>query len=144
MLVIFGADHGGVVLKKALVEHASALGFKVYDAGTHSEDSVDYPDYAHTVTDLLEKHDAAFGVLICKTGIGMSISANKQANIRAALCYNEAVTRLSRQHNNANVMCLGAEYVSVTDAKKRLKIFLKTGFSGGRHMRRVRKFEKKR
>jgi len=141
MKVIFGADHGGVALKKVLVEHAASLGYEVHDVGTHGTDSVDYPDYAHKVADLLGKDDHSYGVLICKTGIGMSISANKQRGIRAALCYNAKVTRLSREHNNANVMCLGADYISATDAKKRLEIFLRTDFTGGRHLRRVRKFE---
>ncbi len=135
-----GSDHGGFGLKEKLVKSLSEAGFSVTDKGTHSAESVDYPDYAKAVCcDVLDSA-ADFGVLICTSGIGMSIAANKIRGIRAALCMNEDAAKFSRLHNNANVVCLGAKYLDEKLAERIVEIFASTDFEGGRHDRRVKKF----
>lgn len=116
-----------------------AAGFEVTDFGTDSPDSVDYPDFAHPVASSVEQGKADRGVLICGSGQGVAITANKHQGIRAALCWEEELAALSRQHNNANVICLPARFVSLELAKKMVDIFLATEFEGGRHERRVGK-----
>jgi len=139
MKVAFGADHGGITLKAALLEYAKSQGHQVIDCGAFTEQADDYPDYAALVADEVIQQRADAGVLICRSGIGMSIAANKIPGIRAALAYSEAVARVSRQHNHANVICFGADYVDVEQAKRSLTTWLETGWEGGRHQRRVNK-----
>ena len=141
MIISAGADHGGFELKDKLVAMLRKEGYEVIDNGTHSPDSVDYPDFAKSVArDILEKR-ADFGLLVCGSGIGISIAANRFKGIRAALVTNEDYARLSRQHNNANIIALGGRFTSYEDAEKWLKIFLSTPFEGGRHERRIEKID---
>ena len=142
MRIIFGADHSGVTLKKALLALAKRLGHSVTDVGTDSTLSVDYADFARTVGLAIQQGTADRGVLICRTGIGMSIAANKIDGVRAAVAYHPEVVMLSRQHNDANVLCFGADFVSLPRARRYLKIWLATEFSGEeRHRRRVQKIQ---
>ena len=141
MIISAGADHGGFELKDKLVALLRKEGYEVIDNGTNSPDSVDYPDFAQAVAhDILEKR-ADFGLLVCGSGIGISIAANRFKGIRAALVTNPDYARLSRQHNNANIIALGGRFTSYEDAEKWLKIFLSTPFEGGRHERRIEKID---
>lgn len=141
MIISAGADHGGFELKDKLVAMLRKEGYEVIDNGTNSPDSVDYPDFAQAVAhDILEKR-ADFGLLVCGSGIGISIAANRFKGIRAALVTNPDYARLSRQHNNANIIAFGGRFTSYEDAEKWLKIFLSTPFEGGRHERRIEKID---
>ena len=111
----------------------------IKDVGTKNDESVDYPDYAHKLSKILKKNKKAIGVLICGSGQGMIMTANKHKNIRAALCYNAESTKLSRLHNDANIITLGSRLISKKNALKYIKIFLKTKFEGGRHIKRIKK-----
>lgn len=135
-----GCDHGGFDLKEYLVGALKAEGFEVEDKGCFGRESVDYPDYAKAVCDDVKSGASAFGVLVCTSGIGMSIAANKIMGIRAALCLNADSGKFSRLHNDANVCCLGAKYLQPKEALEIVKIFASTQFEGGRHQRRVQKF----
>jgi RpiB/LacA/LacB family sugar-phosphate isomerase len=136
-----GADHAGFRLKETLKQHLMSQGVTVTDLGTHSPESTDYPDYARAVASHVLAQKSDFGLLVCSTGVGMSIAANKVAGIRAALVFNEEMAALSRQHNNANILCLGAKTTPPEEAKKILGVFLASQFEGGRHERRVNKME---
>lgn len=136
--VHIGCDHAAVDLKNLLAKTMADQGITVVDHGTMTSESCDYPDIAHDLCAAVENEDSS-GVLICGTGIGMSMAANRHPGIRAALCTTELHARLSRQHNNANVLCLGARMTGVELAKAILEAFLTTAFDGGRHLRRVRK-----
>jgi len=138
-VIAFGCDHAGLPLKKILMEAAQAFDHYVIDLGTHSTDSVDYPDFAHKVADALKTEQAALGVLICGTGIGMSMAANRHPDIRAAVCHTELEARLAREHNNANILCIGSRIVGADQAKSCLAAFLSAHFVGGRHSQRVAK-----
>ncbi|NDF11506.1 MAG: ribose 5-phosphate isomerase B [Proteobacteria bacterium] len=137
--VAIASDHAGVELKEALKGELKLLGLTPLDLGTTGPTSVDYPDFANALAEALKNGKAARGVLICGSGIGISIAANRHKHIRAALCHNEEVAVLSRQHNDANVLALGARVVSDAQAKKILRAFFTTDFEGGRHARRVEK-----
>ncbi|RKY56418.1 MAG: ribose 5-phosphate isomerase B [Candidatus Neomarinimicrobiota bacterium] len=141
MKIIFGADHGGFKLKTALVKYAIDIGYKVVDIGTFSSKSVDYPDFAKKVAEEIADDSNNAGVLVCRTGIGMSISANKITGARAALCYSEKIAELSRSHNDANILCLGADFIDLEKAKRIFKKWIDTHFEGGRHKKRVEKIE---
>jgi len=138
--IYMGSDHAGLVLKDLLVKALADEGWTVEDMGTHSKDSRDYPDFAHAVcTRVLET--GSFGILICGTGIGMSITANRHRGIRAALCTHEFHARATREHNDANILCLGERVTAPGLAVELAKMFLATEFAGGRHQRRVEKIE---
>jgi ribose 5-phosphate isomerase B len=137
--VVIAADHGGFDLKNALVPELRALGHEVVDLGTMTGDAVDYPDFAAKVTDAIRARRASRGVLICGSGIGMSIAANRHREIRAALVHDGLTARLARQHNDANVLVLGGRLLGPELAKDCLKIFFGTAFEGGRHVRRLAK-----
>lgn len=137
--VALGADHAGFELKELLKTYLADLGWTIADKGTYSLDSVDYPDFAHPVAAAVAAGEAAFGLLVCGSGEGVCITANKYQAIRAALCWNMEVASLSRQHNNANVLCLPARFVSAAEAKEMLEAFVNTAFEGGRHENRVNK-----
>lgn len=137
--VAIGADHGGLALKAELAGHLAELGCAVCDVGTHEEQSVDYPDFAYKVAAALRQGRADIGLVICGTGIGMSIAMNRFSWIRAGLCHDVTTARLAREHNDANVMALGARLVAPELAKECLTVFLQTDFGEGRHARRVRK-----
>ena len=138
-IIAIAADHAGLPLKAALAEMLERRGLRVLDLGTKDEASVDYPDFAESLARRLESGEAQRGVLICGSGIGMSIAANRHRAVRAALCRDVESARLARQHNDANVLCLGARLTPVEDAKACLEAFLETPFEGGRHARRVAK-----
>ena len=137
--VAIGADHGGFELKEQLKAHLRDWGYKVLDLGTDSTAAVDYPDFAEAVANAVVRGDASLGVVIDSTGIGSSIAANKVAGARAALCYDRATARNSREHNDANVLSMGARLISPEAAREMLAIWLATPFAGGRHQRRVDK-----
>ncbi|WP_038031215.1 ribose 5-phosphate isomerase B [Thermonema rossianum] len=137
--VFIGSDHAGFEYKEAIKKMLTEAGYRIEDVGTHSSESVDYPDYAHPVAQAVEEGKAHWGILICGSGNGVCMTANKHAKVRAALCWNEEIARLARQHNDANVICLPARFVSLEEAKAMVKTFLTTGFEGGRHERRVNK-----
>lgn len=136
-----GCDHAGYDLKEALKQTLSAAGWQLEDKGTFSKDSVDYPDFAHPVAEMVASGAASAGILICGSAIGVSITANRHKGVRAAVCWNEEVAALCRQHNNANVLCLPARFISNQQAEQFVNIFLSTQFEGGRHERRVEKME---
>lgn len=137
--VALGADHAGVVLKAALAARLSEQGAVVLDVGTHDAASVDYPDYGRAVAEMVARGDAACGIVICGSGIGISIAANRVAGARAALCHDAATAALARQHNDANILALGARVVSEPQAQEIVTAFLATPFEGGRHAQRVAK-----
>ncbi len=138
--VIFGSDHAGFTLKEQLKDFAASLGFEPVDVGTNSRESCDYPQFAFRLCDLvLEKR--CLGILVCGTGIGMSMAANRRSGIRAALCSNEYMARLTRMHNDANVLCLGERWAGPGLALSIAETFLKTEFEGGRHQRRIDLFD---
>tara|TARA_B100001248_G_scaffold241598_1_gene208366 strand:- start:40446 stop:40877 length:432 start_codon:yes stop_codon:yes gene_type:complete len=141
MKVSIGADHGGISLRESIIEVLEEAGHEVVDHGTKSKESVDYPDYAQAVGKDVASGDCDFGVLVCTSGIGMSISANKIPGVRAALIYNEDAAEYARRHNNANVICVGEKYVTPYIGARCMKMFLETPFEGGRHERRVGKIE---
>jgi ribose 5-phosphate isomerase B len=137
--VALGSDHAGVALKAALRAALEEAGHPTFDMGTNGPDSVDYPDFADAVANSLLDGTARFGVLVCGTGIGISIAANRHAGIRCALVHDATTARLSREHNDANVLALGARVIGPEVALDALRAFLNTPFGGGRHERRVRK-----
>jgi ribose 5-phosphate isomerase B len=138
-VVAIASDHAGVELKAALKRELEALGFKPLDLGTNSSDSVDYPDYGHALAQAVSDKKAKAGVAICGTGIGISIAVNRHAGVRAALAHDETTAKLAREHNDANVLALGARVVSADLAKTMLRTFFATPFGGGRHGARVTK-----
>lgn len=137
--IAIAADHGGVELKSLLIKDLQAAGHVVVDLGTHTADSVDYPDFADALAAALKDGRASRGVLICGSGIGISIAANRHRHIRAALVHGETEARLCRQHNDANVIVFGGRTLGPEIARGCLSIFLSTAFEGGRHARRVAK-----
>ena len=139
--VNFGSDHAGLGLRAEAIRVAREKGLEVEDAGPFSSDSVDYPDYARTVAEAVASGKARFGVLVCGTGIGMSISANKVKGVRAAHCTTEYEARMARAHNDANVLCLGERVLGAGQAGAVVGAFLAQPFEGGRHQRRVDKIK---
>jgi len=139
--VAVGADHAGVDLKDELAALLRERGFDVEDRGTSGHGSVDYPDFAHAVCADVTSGHSELGLLVCGTGLGMSMAANRHLGIRAALCAEPFSARMSRMHNDANVLCMGARVVGAGLAEEILSVFLATAFEGGRHARRVAKIE---
>lgn len=139
MKIAIGGDHAGFTYKQVITEMLAALGHEVVDFGPSSEASVDYPDHAHPLALSVEKGETDLGILICGSGNGVAITANKHQGIRAALCWNEELGSLARLHNNANVLCLPARFVDIELAKKIVSAFLTAQFEGGRHQNRVNK-----
>jgi ribose 5-phosphate isomerase B len=137
--VAIGSDHAGFEYKEQLLSFLEGKGISFHDFGTHSIDSVDYPDFAHPVASAVENGEASFGILLCGSANGVAITANKHAGIRAAICWGEELAQLSRQHNNANIICIPARFVREGDAEKMVIQFMDTPFEGGRHTRRVEK-----
>lgn len=142
MKISLGSDHGGFTLKEEIIGHLKKLDIEVIDHGCYSLDSVDYPDIAIKVCSDVQEKNVDFGILVCTTGIGMSIAANKCRGIRAALVSNSDASYYTRCHNDANVLCLANKYTSVNEAFEIVDIFLNTRFEGGRHLRRVEKITK--
>ena len=137
--MLLASDHAGFKLKEEIKKYLIKKRNKVLDLGTKNTSSVDYPHYAHLLSKKMNKDRNQFGILVCGSGTGMSMAANKHKNIRAALCYNNKSTKLSRSHNNANVMTIGSRLIKKNVALKCVNTFLKTHFDGGRHLRRIRK-----
>ena len=137
--IVIASDHAGYSLKEYIKNFLIKKKISIKDVGTKNDESVDYPDYAHKLSKILKKNKKAIGVLICGSGQGMIMTANKHKNIRAALCYNAESTKLSRLHNDANIITLGSRLISKKNALKYIKIFLKTKFEGGRHIKRIKK-----
>jgi ribose 5-phosphate isomerase B len=134
-----GADHAGLELKRLLVAELQKRGLSVVDFGTHSSESCDYPDFAHALGSALARGEIGRGLLVCGTGVGMSIAANRNPAVRAVVCSEPLSARMARSHNDANVLCLGARVIGEGTALDVLDAFLGAGFEGGRHARRVAK-----
>jgi ribose 5-phosphate isomerase B len=139
MKIAIGSDHAGFDYKNGVKDHLEKAGLQLVDHGTFSDASCDYPDYAHAVASAVEKGEADFGILICGSANGVCMTANKHAGIRAALCWEKEIAVLARSHNNANVICLPARFVSMEAALEMADVFISTAFEGGRHQNRVNK-----
>ncbi len=137
--VCIASDHAGFDLKEDIKNHLIKKNMSIFDLGPYTNKSVDYPDYAKKLANRVKLQKSDVGILVCGSGTGMAISANKIKKIRAAVCYNFKSTRLSRQHNNANIITLGSRLIKKKLSLKLVEIFLKTKFEGGRHLRRIRK-----
>ncbi|MCF6171359.1 MAG: ribose 5-phosphate isomerase B [Bacteroidales bacterium] len=133
------SDHGGFAMKEFLKRKLENQAYKIIDFGTHSEESVDYPDFIHPLANEINKGKIKTGIIMCGSGNGAQITANKYPNVRAALCWNKEQTVLSRQHNNANILALPGRYIPFETAWEMVQLFLSTGFEGGRHLRRIEK-----
>lgn len=137
--IAIGADHAGFDYKRDLINWLKEKGYQVSDKGTYDTSSVDYPDYAHPVAEMVEKGEAAFGILLCGSANGVCMTANKHQGIRAGLSFQTDVAKLIRQHNDANVICIPARFVAFEQARQMVEIFINTEFEGGRHQNRVKK-----
>lgn len=141
-ILALGSDHAGYLLKKFLIENLVNNGYQVKDYGTFSEESVDYPDFAHLVAHSVNEGIYDRGILICGTGNGVNITANKYPKVRSALCWNEEIAKFARLHNDANILALPARFIDFNVALNVMNIFLTTDFEGGRHQRRIEKIAK--
>ncbi|ABG60864.1 ribose 5-phosphate isomerase B [Cytophaga hutchinsonii] len=137
--IALGGDHAGYTYKKEIIAYLETQGHKTIDCGPFSEASVDYPDFSHPVAEAVETGKATFGILICGSGNGVCMTANKHQHIRAGLCWTPEIAMLTRQHNNANVLCLPARFIPIEEAIACVKMFVETAFEGGRHEGRVNK-----
>ena len=137
--IALGADHAGVAYKQEVIDWLEKKGYQVKDFGTYTTDSVDYPDFAHPTATSVETGEAAFGILFCGSANGVAITANKHAGIRAGLCWLPEVAQLTRLHNDANMICVPARFVSIESAIEMIDLFMTTAFEGGRHQGRVDK-----
>ncbi len=137
--IAIASDHAGYDLKTILAQELAEMGYEVLDLGTDGPQSVDYPDFGSALAEVVRTGEAERGVLICGTGIGISMAANRHPGVRAAVCWDETSARLTREHNDANVLALGARLLGVEVAKDCVRTFLSTDFAGGRHVRRVAK-----
>lgn len=138
-IIAIASDHAGYKLKDAIIKHFEKKGYDFKDFGTHSEESVDYPDFAHELAQSIDRKEYERGIAICGSGNGISMAANKHQRVRAAICWNAEIAKLARSHNDANVCSLPARYVSQEKAQEIVDTFLNTDFEGGRHQRRVEK-----
>ena len=137
--IAIGSDHAGFEQKLEVIRWLNKNGFQLMDVGVYENKSVDYPDYAHPVANAVEEGEAAFGILLCGSANGVCMTANKHQNIRAAICWQEEIAKLARLHNDANILCLPARFISTEEAINILTIFMSTDFEGGRHQNRVDK-----
>ena len=138
-VIPIGSDHGGVKLKDFIISKLSAEGYQFVDFGTFSEESVDYPDFVHPVAKLINDGQNEFGIILCGSGQGAAMTANKYPNNRAGLCWNMEQAKLTRLHNNANIISLPGRFIDFEEAVKMVEIFLNTNFEGGRHLNRISK-----
>jgi ribose 5-phosphate isomerase B len=138
-MIPIGCDHAGFQTKQAIIKHLKERGFEVKDYGCHSEDSIDYPDYAHPVASHVESHPGTLGILLCGSGNGINMTANKHQGVRSALCWKKEIAELARQHNDANIITLPARFISIEEALEMVDLFLSTPFEGGRHGNRIAK-----
>ena len=139
MIIAIGNDHAGVEFKNAIIEFFKDKNIEVKNFGTDNENSVDYPDYIHPVAKFISSKPNSYGIIICGSGNGAAMTANKHKNIRAALCWNEDLAKLSRQHNDANILSIPARFVSLEETLKMISIFISTSFEEGRHKNRINK-----
>lgn len=139
MKISIGNDHAGTDYKFAIAEYLKDKGFEVQNHGTDTSDSVDYPDFVHPVARDVEDGKSDFGIIICGSGNGANMTANKHQGVRSALCWNKEITALAREHNDANILSIPARYTSLPQAVEMVKVFIETPFEGGRHSRRVEK-----
>ena len=139
MKIAIGNDHAGTAYKQAIVAYLQTQKIEVINVGTDSSDSVDYPDFAHPVGQMIDKGEVDFGIVICGSGNGIAMTVNKHQKVRCALCWNKEIAQLARQHNNANVLSIPARYTAIEQTLKIVKTFLNTDFEGGRHQNRVNK-----
>ncbi len=137
--IVIGSDHAGFEYKEAIKSYLRNNNIQTIDVGTNSTDSCDYPDYAHAAANEIEIGNAALGILICGSANGVAITANKHQKIRAALCWQNEIAKLARQHNDANIICLPARFITIDEAEEMVHTFLTTDFEGGRHQKRVEK-----
>ena len=137
--IAIGADHAGFEYKEAIKSFLQEKQYQVKDLGTYSPESSDFPDFAHPTAEAVESGETGFGILICGSANGVAITANKHQQVRAALCWKDEIAALARQHNNANIICIPARFVSLEEAKQMVQTFMTTPFEGGRHERRVNK-----
>lgn len=138
-MIPIGSDHAGFETKQAVIQHLQAKGYEVKDYGCYSEESIDYPDYAHPVAEHVENNSGTLGILLCGSGNGINMTANKHQAIRSALCWKKEIAELARQHNDANIIALPARFISIEEAIEMVDAFLNTEFEGGRHAKRVDK-----
>lgn len=138
-VVPIGCDHAGFELKQAVIKHLESRGFEMKDFGCYSEDSIDYPDFGHPVAEMVKENKGTLGIIICGSGNGINMTANKHQEIRSALCWKKEIAELARQHNDANIIALPARFISITEGIEMVDAFLDTEFEGGRHQRRVDK-----
>ena len=143
MNILLANDHAGTSLKNEIKKDLEKKGYSVINLGCDTEESVDYPDFAHPLAEKISNNENLKGIIICGSGIGVSMSANKHKGVRSALCWNKETAKLSRSHNNANVLSLPARFLETKEAIEIVEIFLHTDFEGGRHQRRVDKINKK-
>ena len=142
VLLVIGSDHAGFELKERLKKELDRLGVRYRDSGPSSADAVDYPDFAHTVAEAVSRGEAERGLLVCGSGQGMAMAANRHKGVRASVPWNEETARLSREHNDSNVLALGARTLPEGEPEKILKVWLETPFGEGRHERRIRKIDR--
>jgi ribose 5-phosphate isomerase B len=138
-MIPIGSDHAGFETKQAVIQHLLSKGYEVKDYGCYSEESIDYPDYAHPVAEYVENNPGTLGILLCGSGNGINMTANKHQAIRSALCWKKEIAELARQHNDANIIALPARFISIEEAIEMVDAFLNTEFEGGRHAKRVDK-----
>lgn len=138
-IIPIGADHAGFELKKSIISYLEMKGYEIKDFGCYSEESIDYPDFGHPVAEMIESNNDMLGILICGSGNGINMTANKHQGVRSALCWKKELAELARQHNNANIITLPARFISESEAIEMVEIFLNTEFEGGRHQNRVEK-----
>ena len=138
-MIVIGCDHAGFELKSKIITHLSERGFEVRDMGCYSEDSIDYADYAHPVAFEVEKNSDVTGILICGSGNGINMTANKHQGVRSALCWTPEISKLAREHNDANILTLPGRFVSEELALEIVDVFFSTEFEGGRHLNRINK-----
>jgi len=137
--IVIASDHAGYKMKLAIIDHLREKGYEIMDLGTDSTDDVDYPDFGHPLAAAVEKGEYDRGISLCGSGNGINMVTNKHRGIRGALCWNQEITRLAREHNDANICSLPARFLDLTLAKEIVEIFLETGFEGGRHKQRIKK-----
>lgn len=143
-IIPIASDHGGFEMKRFIMDHLTAKGYEIKDFGTYSNDSVDYPDFIHPLAKEINARIYKLGIIICGSGNGAQMVANKYPHVRAALCWSEEITRLARQHNNANILSLPGRFIQPEFAVKLVDIFLTTEFEGGRHQKRIEKISLKK
>lgn len=139
MIIPIGCDHAGFQLKQELISYLESKGYEVKDFGCYSEESIDYADYAHPVAELVEQNKGMLGILICGSGNGINMTANKHQGIRSALCWQPEIAKLAREHNDANIIALPARFITSESAKEMIDLFFSTDFEGGRHQKRIEK-----